>query len=150
MSNSCINMDYHLAGGYLRHLLRAVPRSNALLLAIPWSKNFKFACSLEGFHLQIALNWLKYNLLNNIPHGCPAPLKHVLFGDTLTGLAPNTLVTRGAPICSGFAITSFRCYLWWQWCYWQCSKQQNENKSKEQLYQYKRRISLYRHRYNKK
>ena len=32
------------------------------LLVFPYSKNFKLACCLEGFHLQIALNLLKYVL----------------------------------------------------------------------------------------
>ena len=45
---------------------------------LSYYKNFKFACSLGGFHVRIALNLLKYALFLVIPHAYPAILKYVM------------------------------------------------------------------------
>ena len=50
---------------YFTHLLRAVLVRKSLfkfILVFSYSKNFKFACCLGGFHLRITLNLLKYDL----------------------------------------------------------------------------------------
>ena len=45
---------------------------------LSYSKNFKFACSLVGFHVRIALNLLKYALFLVIPHAYSAILKYAM------------------------------------------------------------------------
>ena len=56
---------------YFRHLLRAVPVHNAqskmtqCLMAFYESKNSTFKCCFGGLHLPVALNLLKYVLLNS-------------------------------------------------------------------------------------
>ena len=55
-----------------------VPSRNTLcVLTFSHAKNFEFACCVEGFHLRIALNILKYVLF--IHAACfPAFEKHAL------------------------------------------------------------------------
>ena len=63
---------------YFRCLLCAVPACNAFfefLSIFSYFKNVKFAWSLGEFHLQIALNLLKYTFFLFKPYTCPAFLK---------------------------------------------------------------------------
>ena len=61
-----------ISSTFHQHLLRDVAFFE-FILAFSHFKNFKFACCLEGFHLQIALNLLKHALLF-IPQACPDAL----------------------------------------------------------------------------
>ena len=62
----------NISSTFHQHLLRDVAFSE-FILAFSHFKNFKFACCLEGFQLQIALNLLKHALLF-IPQACPDAL----------------------------------------------------------------------------
>ena len=62
-----------ISSTFHQHLLRAVAFFE-FILAFSHFKNFKFACYLEGFHLQIALNLLKHALFIYTP--CMSLLTH--------------------------------------------------------------------------
>ena len=62
-----------ISSTFHQHLLRAVAFFE-FILAFSHFKNFKFACYLEGFHLQIALNLLKHALFICTP--CMSLLTH--------------------------------------------------------------------------